>query len=75
MMSETSFRRKFKETYGVSPIDYLLRIRTEQAEDFLLHSQLSIAEISLMCGFNDPGYFCRTFKKQTGVTPTKYRIQ
>ena len=75
MMSETSFHRKFKETYGVSPIDYLLRIRTEQAEDFLLHSQLSIAEISLMCGFNDPGYFCRTFKKQTGVTPTKYRIQ
>ena len=75
MMSDTSFRRKFKETYGISPIDYLLQLRIEQAEDFLLHSQLSIAEIALMCGFNDSGYFCRTFKKQTGVTPTTYKQQ
>lgn len=73
MMSPTTFRRNFKKASGVSPMEYLLRVRIDRAKQLLKHSALSVCEISALCGFNDVEYFCRTFKKRVNLTAGKYR--
>ena len=73
MMSRTGFRRTFTEVCGVSPIEYLLRIRMKRASELLTQSSLTVAEVAVACGFKDTEYFCRTFKKRTGMTAGQMR--
>ena len=67
-------RVKFKAVYGVTPKSYLDDLRMGLAKDYLriYGNILSIREISEMCGFNDPLYFSRKFKRETGLTPKEY---
>lgn len=74
-MSPTTFRRSFKRITGLSPIEYLLTVRTERAKGLLSHSGLPISEIAVSCGFKDIEYFCRTFKKRVGFTAGRYRAE
>lgn len=66
--------RRFKATVGMSPIEYLNRIRVEKACYLLTATQLSISEIAVRTGFNEIPYFNRRFKKTLGNTPTDYRL-
>ncbi|MGI6634682.1 MAG: helix-turn-helix domain-containing protein [Christensenellales bacterium] len=72
-MSQTNFRRLFVMVYKVAPIEYLLRIRVARACELFNTRLYSVSEISMMVGFNDPNYFCRVFKRITGMTPSKYK--
>jgi YesN/AraC family two-component response regulator len=63
----------FKEGMGLTPNDYLQRIRVEKAQEFLSTSQKSITEIALETGFNSSQYFSTVFRRYTGQTPTLYR--
>ncbi|MDO4775698.1 MAG: AraC family transcriptional regulator [Aerococcaceae bacterium] len=65
--------RLFKQHTHFSPIDYLIHIRVEEAERLLLHSDLSITQISNAVGFHSPSYFTKTFKEQNACTPSEYR--
>ncbi len=67
------FRKVFKEASGLNFIEYLTNIRIEKAKDLLENSNLSIKEICVSCGYTDPNYFSRSFKKNVGVTPTEYK--
>ena len=58
-----------------TPMDYVIFYRIEQACVLLSTTPLSVTEISMMCGFNDSGYFTKQFRKLTGTTPLKYRKQ
>jgi len=60
----------FKETTGLSPIDYINHHRVSVASDLLLHSDMNIREISDYLGFCEPAYFNRIFKKVTGLPPS-----
>lgn len=71
--SKNYFVRLFKEQYGLSPIQFHNIMRIEQAKQLLLFSNLSITEISSEIGFNDIHSFSRTFKQETGSTPTSFR--
>ncbi len=71
--SQRHFIRLFSATYSVTPQQYLLSIRIRHASTLLRSTELSITETALRCGFSDPNYFCRIFKKSTGVTPSAYR--
>lgn len=73
-MSERSFLRHFKNALGLSPMDYLNRIRIQRAAELLnpLHHDLSIAEIAQRTGFDDSNYFSRLFKRTFGVSPRAY---
>lgn len=73
MMSNTNFRRVFKTVCGISPIEYLIKVRLNRAKQLLLHTTLTIGEISQLCGFNEVSYFSRTFKKRYKKTPLEYR--
>ena len=63
----------FKEHTGLSPNDYLMRLRIGESKKLLSDGTQSVREIALECGFQDDKYFCRLFKRQTGMTPLAFR--
>ncbi|MCQ2082481.1 MAG: response regulator [Lachnospiraceae bacterium] len=67
------FSKIFKEGCGENFIEYLTNIRIEKAKELLSDTDMSMKEICSMCGYSDPNYFSRTFKKNVGVTPTEYK--
>ena len=73
--SKDHLRRRFTGVPGSTPNQYLRTVRMNHARQLLRQEStlhLSINEIALMCGFYDPSYFCRSFVKETGMTPTAY---
>jgi AraC-like DNA-binding protein len=69
------FIRCFKSIYGITPNEYKHNYRISQATNLIKMTDLSIQEIANQCGFCDPLYFSRIFKKRVGVSPLKYRKQ
>ncbi len=67
------FSKVFKEESGLNFIEYLTNIRIDKAKNLLENSDRSIKEICISCGYTDPNYFSRSFKKNVGVTPTEYK--
>ena len=65
--------RFFKEYTGVSPIEYVNRLRIERACLDLSSDTANITAIAFDCGFNDTAYFCKVFKRYKGMTPGEYR--
>jgi AraC-like DNA-binding protein len=72
-VSETYFRRLFKKYSGLSPKEYILRVKIDKAKLILRETNLQVSEIAEMFGISDTAYFCRMFKKRTGVSPLIYR--
>jgi AraC-like DNA-binding protein len=72
-ISQTHLRRVFKENLGVSPVHYVVFLRIEKAKNMLKDSNCTVSEISHLCGFSDPYYFSREFKRQVGISPTEYK--
>lgn len=60
-----------KET-GIKFTDYLNDLRIEEAKKMMKTAKLPIAEISSACGFSDPYYFSKVFKKYVGIPPTTF---
>lgn len=72
-VSVSWFIRSFKKYAGMSPMQYILNARISNAKSLLETSECSIAEISAIVGYDNPMYFSRIFKKQTGLPPLEYR--
>ena len=71
-MSERSLSRNFHAIVGQSPIEYLLNMRPQRAEELLLLSPAPIAQIGYEVGFADANYFTRQFRNCTGF-PREFR--
>lgn len=56
-------------------VDYLHKVRIEKAEELLRKGDALISEISGLVGYSDHSYFCKVFKKSTGLSPSRYRRQ
>lgn len=67
------FRRKFKNTIGMSPKEYRIRRRIELAKLYLNDNELSVKETAYSLGYPDVASFCKQFKKYIGVTPSQYK--
>jgi len=65
--------RLFLRHTGLTPMNYLARVRAEQAATLLAHSPRSAAQIGAAVGWGDPTYFARRFRALVGLTPTEYR--
>ena len=72
-ISSYYFSKLFKQETGENYVEYLSRVRIENAKKMLTESEASIKEISYSVGFSDPNYFSRAFKKYEGVSPTEYK--
>lgn len=72
-VSKIKCYRLFKEELQLSPSEVLLEMRMKKAERLLVQHNLNVAEISDECGYNDPKYFSKTFKKYFGVSPSNYQ--
>ncbi|MBO0936049.1 helix-turn-helix domain-containing protein [Fibrella sp. HMF5335] len=72
-MSRNSLYRKTMALTGMSVIPYLRALRLQKAEELLLHSALSIAEVAYAVGFDNPRYFSRVFSEEKGVSPSSFR--
>lgn len=72
-ISRVKCYRLFKETLNQSPSDILMSLRLQKAEVLLKTKKLNVSEISFECGYNDPKYFGRTFKKYFGKSPKEYK--
>mgnify|MGYP002510238722 FL=1 len=72
-MSVCWFIRCFKRYMGITPMQYLTSIRIGKAKELLKDTNYSIQEISNLVGYENPLYFSRIFRKQTGLSPSAYR--
>ena len=74
-ISKSQAARCFHSCLHTSPVRYLLIIRMDMAKHALAGGTDTVGEISMQCGFQSAGYFCRSFRIQTGMTPLAYRLQ
>ncbi len=72
--SRTWLSRKFHEEAGIPLTDFILTKKTEEAQRLLRYTDKPLKDISVYLGFSSQSHFSRVFKKYTGMTPTKYRI-
>lgn len=68
-----TMNRKLQEYTGLTPNNYLGRVRLCQASYLLSHSQDAVTDIAFSCGFNDSNYFSSKFHQAFNVTPMQYR--
>ncbi len=73
-LGRTYFSLVFKEVTGMKLRDYLTQTRINKAKDLLEDLELKIKEIAYQVGFRNPDYFCRIFKRKTGLSPTEWRM-
>lgn len=72
-VSKSSALNIFNKYLRISPVSYLINYRLKRAAKLLASTDSSIYSIASNTGFENVGYFCRSFKELFGVTPSEYR--
>ena len=72
-LAERTFKRRFTDATGVSPLTYVQRIRIEEAKRRLERTEDSVEAVSRRVGYEDAAFFRRLFKRLTGLAPGVYR--
>ncbi|MCG7588607.1 helix-turn-helix transcriptional regulator [Photobacterium sp. OFAV2-7] len=70
--SKYYFLREFKKLMGVTPYQYLMNKRLDQAKGLLSSGNTHIASVGQQLGFNDQSHFTRAFKNRFGLTPGQF---
>ena len=73
MMCQSKCCRLFRETLKQSPMEYLQNYRITKGIYLLEHTNKSVTDIALECGFHGGSYFTETFRKINGITPKEFR--
>ncbi len=71
-MSKATLFRMFKDEYGITPMELVIRERLRKAKE-MLSANMSIKEVCYACGFTDVNYFSRLFKARENMTPGNYQ--
>jgi YesN/AraC family two-component response regulator len=63
----------FKKELGVPVMKYINRLRVEAAKELLRNTDIPVTQIAYSLGWNDSNYFSNVFRKETGLSPLKFR--
>ncbi len=74
-MSRYHFLRVFKKRVGLTPKAYLRQVRVEQAAELLRHSDLTVTEVAVRCGFKGPSRLAEAMRQTYGVAPGELRVK
>lgn len=72
-ISERTLRNLFQSMLGTRPVEYIQSLRMDMARHLLLISDIPIKDIATNLGYADQFVFSKSFRKQLGISPTKYR--
>ena len=72
-LAERTFKRRFATATGLAPLEYVQRLRVEDAKRRLERTDAPVDEISWRVGYEDPAFFRRLFKRTSGMAPGAYR--
>lgn len=72
-IAERSFKRRFEQATGMSPLEYVHTLRLEEAKQMLESGNLPVEAIANEVGYEDPGFFSRLFRRHVSLTPAQYR--
>lgn len=72
-LAERTFKRRFAQATGLTPLVYVQRLRIEDAKRRLERTEASVDDISWQVGYEDPAFFRRLFRRTTGLAPGDYR--
>lgn len=71
-ISKNSMIWIFQDQLGITPVQYINKLRIKKAKKLLLNSQDTILSIALQCGFGSLSTFYRFFRHLVGMSPTQY---
>ncbi len=72
-LSPFHFSRVFKESTGMSPLQFVVRERITRGQQLIRETSRSLIEIALEVGYTSPSSFSKVFRRVTGVTPMEFR--
>jgi AraC-like DNA-binding protein len=72
-MSRSAFAREFKAALGLTPMDYVARVRLNLAHRLLLSTGIAVETIAATVGFNSRSHFSRLFREHYGTDPSSFR--
>jgi transcriptional regulator GlxA family with amidase domain len=74
-LAERTFMRRFAESTGMTPLDYVHAHRLEEAKQMLETGDLPVEAIANEVGYEDTSFFGRLFRRKIGLTPAQYRLR
>jgi transcriptional regulator GlxA family with amidase domain len=72
-LPERSFMRRFTRATGMSPLEYVHRLRIEEAKQMLETGDAPVEAVAGEVGYQDASFFSRLFRRRVGMTPAQYR--
>lgn len=72
-MSKSHFFKCFKNTFGLSPIEFINKERIELSKKLLANKEKSVTDVCYEIGFSNTSYFYRLFKRSENITPKQFR--
>jgi AraC family transcriptional regulator len=74
-LSTSYFFRAFRNTFGQTPVAYIMKRRMLRAQELMLEPRVSLSQVALECGMCDQAHFSRTFRRIVGTNPAVWRRQ
>ena len=74
-LSSSSLYKKMKEYSGLSPMEYVMKVRLHKAVELLKDDSMSVQEVAMAVGFNTHSFFSECFKREFNMTPRQWRTR
>ena len=72
-LSSSHFAHVFKETTGMTPLQFITRQRITRAQQLIRETSRSLIDVGMEVGYTSPSHFAKVFRRVVGVTPTEFR--
>lgn len=73
MVSQSYLKKLFVKRFGVTPVKYIIQLKTSYAADLLKTEMYTVSQVAEICGYSNVYFFSRQFKEYVGVSPSDYR--